>query len=457
MMGRQTSAEPLFHIFCLEDHVPPDHPLRQVDRLLDLGCVRASMAEHYSSIGRPSIDPELMIRMLLIGYLQGIRSERRLVEEVHLNLAYRWFCRLGLDGRVPERSTFSKNRHGRFAEGDLFRVVFEDVVRRCAAAGIVPGESAAVDGSFILADANPSRRVAGDAPPAEWADPETATRPVREYLAALDAAAPPAADEPRKGTPKYLSPTDPTAAWSTKNGPGRFGYETNYLVDTAHGVIVAVEATPARLSQEIVAAKAMLERAGQVLGHAPSRIAADQSYGTAPFLAWLLERKIEPYIPVLDRKSQTAGKLTRDAFTFDQAANGFTCPEGKRLTYRGADYRHRVHTYRTSAEDCAGCSIRVSCTDSRVRTVVRLFDEAARDRARELATTPMFGVMAKQRRKVEMLFAHLKQQLGVRRLKLRGLSGAREEFLLAAAAQNLRRLAKLTARGVALGLPLGSA
>src|SRR3954453_17539062 len=144
------------------------------------------MARHYSALGRPSIDPELMIRMLLIGYLQGIRSERRLVEEVHLNLAYRWFCRLGLDGRVPERSTFSKNRHGRFAESDLFQTVFEEVVRRCAAAGIVPGESAAVDGSFILADASPSRRIGGVEQPEGWADPEAATRPVREYLAALD-------------------------------------------------------------------------------------------------------------------------------------------------------------------------------------------------------------------------------------------------------------------------------
>jgi transposase len=123
-MGRQKATEPLFHIFCLEDHVPAEHPLRRVDALLDLGLVRDGMAKHYSGMGRPSIDPEFMIRMLLIGYLQGIRSERRLVEEVHLNLAHRWYCHLGLDDRVPERSTFSKNRHGRFAAGDLFRAVW---------------------------------------------------------------------------------------------------------------------------------------------------------------------------------------------------------------------------------------------------------------------------------------------------------------------------------------------
>lgn len=208
-------------------------------------------------------------------------------------------------------------------------------------------------------------------------------------------------------------------------------------MDTAHGVILDVEATPARLSQEIVAAKKMLERAAHTLGQAPRRVAADQSYGTAPFLAWLQAREIDPYIPVLERKGQTGGKLTRDAFTFDPQTNNFTCPEGKRLTYQGADYRSRAHTYRSSPGDCAQCPIRASCTAGRVRTVVRLFDEAARDRARELAATPMFASMAKQRRKVEMLFAHLKQHLGSRRLKLRGLTGAREEFLLAAAAQNL--------------------
>lgn len=457
MMGRrQQAAEPLFHIFSLEDHVPADHPLRQVDALLDLTFVRQSMAGHYSTTGRPSIDPELMVRMLLIGYLQGIRSERRLVEEVHLNLAYRWFCRLGLDSKVPDRSSFSKNRHGRFADGNLLRAVFEDVVRRCAAAGIVPGESMAMDGSLILADASPSRRMAGEEEqPEAWAERTAVTRPVREYLAALDTDEPPAADEPKPGVPKYLSLTDPASAWSTKNGPGRFGYETNYLVDLAHGVIVDVEATPARLSQEIKAAKQMLERARRNLGSATQRVAADQSYGTGPFLAWLLERQIEPYIPVLERKGQTNGKLTRDAFTFDSEANLFTCPEGKRLTHQGANYHSRVHIYRSKPGDCAGCPIRASCTGGRVRTVVRLFDEAARDRARELAATPTFAAMSRQRRKVEMLFAHLKQHLGLRRLKLRGLSGAREEFLLAAAAQNLRRLAKLTARGIAAPLQPG--
>jgi transposase len=142
MMGRQVGEAQLFYTFSVDRHVPADHLLRRVDAVLDLSFIRTSLADYYSRTGRSSIDPELMIRMLLVGYLYGIRSETRICEEVHLNLAYRWFCRLGLDADVPERSTFSKNRHGRFREGDLFRRLFEEVVRRCVAAGLVGGTGA---------------------------------------------------------------------------------------------------------------------------------------------------------------------------------------------------------------------------------------------------------------------------------------------------------------------------
>jgi transposase len=149
MMGRQNAPEKLFYQFRLEDHVPSDHPLRQLDTALTFARARTVLAGHYSRKGRPSVDPELMLRMLLVGYAYGIRSERQLCNEVHLNLAYRWFCRLGLEGAVPDHSTFSKNRYGRFRESDVYRVLFEEVVDQCRQAGIVPGEGFAVDGSFV--------------------------------------------------------------------------------------------------------------------------------------------------------------------------------------------------------------------------------------------------------------------------------------------------------------------
>ena len=186
MMGQGSGGQKkLFYSFNLDDHVPADHLLRGIDRCLDLGELRRHLAPFYSDTGRPSIDPELMVRMLIVGYSFGIRSERRLCEEVHLNLGYRWFCRLGLEDAVPDHSTFSKNRHGRFRESEAFRHVFESVVERCMKEGLVGGEGFAVDASVIKADANRSRSTAREEAD-DLRDPRHATRAVREYLAALD-------------------------------------------------------------------------------------------------------------------------------------------------------------------------------------------------------------------------------------------------------------------------------
>ena len=206
MMGeRRVVQEALFYEFSLERHLPPDHLLRSIDWFVDLSRVRAHLRPFYSEIGRHSIDPELLIRMLLIGYCFGIRSERRLCEEVHLNLAYRWFCRLGLEGEVPDHSTFLKNRHGRFRESDLLRKLFETTVQRCMAEGLIGGEGFAADASLIKADANKQRSVEG-AEEVDWEATAATRRSVREYLDTLDEAAWGAASEVR---PKFVSKSDP--------------------------------------------------------------------------------------------------------------------------------------------------------------------------------------------------------------------------------------------------------
>lgn len=444
MMGRQAAPEQLFYRFCVEDHVPADHLLRKIDLLFDFDSLRTEVAALYSHTGRPSVDPELMIRMLLVGYLYGIRSERRLVEEVHLNLAYRWFCRLGLEDCVPDRSTFSKNRHGRFAKSDILRRIFEMVVARCMAANLVAGTGAAVDGSTIAADANRDRRAPPDAIQDVWNDKDVVSRPVQAYLDQLAAEdAKPQEPGPKHKPPKTISETDPQAAWSLKDGPGRFSYETNYLIDDAHGIIVDVEATPARLSQEIVAAKTMLARSADRFGFRPNSLAADKSYGTGPFLAWLIGRKTAPHVPVLDRKRQTGGKYTRDVFVYDPQTDSFTCPQGAKLTLRSVRQDTRVKCYKPPASACRNCPLKAACTDAPTRSLVRLMDEEAREHVRALAETDAFIVSRAKRKKVEMLFAHLKRNYRFRRLRLRGIKGAAEEFLLAATAQNLKRLAKL--------------
>ena len=321
-MGMQTAPAQLFYDFCLDDHVPEDHLLRRIDRFLDLEKVRTELKPFYSNIGRPSIDPELMMRMLIVGYCMGIRSERQLCDEIHLNLAYRWFCRLGLDGRVPDHSTFSRNRHGRFRQSDILRHLFETVVQRCLREGLVGGEGFAVDASLIAADANKQRSIPGD----QWrisglgAD---ARRAVREYLATLDDAAFGAASEVK---PKFVSPSDPAAQWTgAHKGHAFFAYATNYLIDTENAVILDVEASRAIRQAEVGASRTMIDRTARRFGITPRHLAADSAYGSAANLAWLVkERQIEPHIPVFDKSNRTDGTFSRSDFVFD--ANATTTP-----------------------------------------------------------------------------------------------------------------------------------
>ena len=321
MMGeRRVMQEALFYGFSLERHVPENHMLRKIDRFVDLTGLRAHLGPYYSDVGRPSIDPELMMRMLIVGYCFGIRSERRLCEEVHLNLAYRWFCRLGLEGDVPDHSTFSKNRHGRFRESDLLRKLFETVVARCMKEGIVGGEGFAVDASIIVADAYRRRGVAK----IEDLDP-TSNRAVAEYLTVLDDAAFGGATTVE---PKSISPTDPAARYTAAgNTPAVYAYSDNYLVDLKNAVIMDVEATTAIRQAEVGAAKTMLDRTAEQFDVTPSRLVADGGYGSAEMVKWLVdERGIEPHVNLIDKAERTDGTLSRSDFAFDPV-----CPGGKEL------------------------------------------------------------------------------------------------------------------------------
>ncbi len=442
MMGRQSVDQSrFFYDFCVEDHVPADHVLRQIDRLLDLGAVRQQLKPFYSHLGRPSVDPELMIRMLIVGYCFGIRSERRLCEEIHLNLAYRWFCRLGLEDLVPDHSTFSLNRHGRFRESAAFRLVFEAVLHRCMAAGLVGGEGFAIDASVMEADASRYRGVAGNEA-IDWSDATVNTRAAREYLAVLD----PEPDPARK-PPKVISLSDPCSAWTAKaNKRVLFGYGLNYLIDNEHAIIVDVEATPARTYDEVAATKTMLDRTKRRLALKPERLAGDTAYGTGKMLDWLIRHGIEPHIPVRDNSRREDGTFSRGDFAYDRAADTYTCPAGKSLKTTGRVHDGKTILYRASKVDCQLCPLKQKCCpNTPQRKVPRDVNEEARDYARALVDTEPYERSRRERKKVEMLFAHLKRNLRFERLRLRGLSGASDEFLLAATVQNLRRLAKLTA------------
>ena len=439
MMGRQTGDQSqLFYLFNLEGRIPANHLLRRINPVVTrvLADLRAKLEPFYSDIGRPSIDPELMLRMLIVGYCYGIRFERRLCEEIELHLAYRWFCRLDLDDKVPDHSTFSVNRHGRFRSSDIFRQLFEAVVKACMDAGLVKGEGFAVAASVMEADAS---RYHGQAPgEIDWSAPERQTRAVAEFLSSLD-------DEGStadRKLPKVISPTDPCSAWTAKaNKRVQFGYGLNYMIDVEHAVIVDVEATPARTYDEVAATRTMIDRTETAFGLKPERITADTAYGTGKLLAWLLDKDITPHIPVWERYEQTDGTFSRVDFTYDAERDIYICPNGRPLRTSGTVHDGRVRNYLSHPGDCRVCNLKDRCTRAPFRKIARDINEEARDHARSLKGTPEFEQSSDERKKVEMRFAHLKVHHRFERMRLRGLTGARDEFHLAAVVQNLKTLA----------------
>jgi IS5 family transposase len=328
-----------------------------------------------------------MIRMLVIGYCFGIRSERRLCEEVQLNLAYRWFCRLGLENSIPDHSTFSKNRHGRLRESDTFRHVFETVLRRCMTEGLVGGEGFAVDASVVRADANRARGVPGTKA-IDWKRGMHCTRAVREYVAAL----------------------------------------------------------------EQTATRTMIDHVEAQFDLKPTRLIGDMAYGSAKLLNWIVnEKAIEPHVPVWDKTQRKDETFSSREFQWEERADEYRCPQGHALRSQWRAFQNpRSHItkadtiiYRSSQFDCASCPMKARCCpNAPFRKIIRSAHESARDVARTIAKTDAYKQSRKDRKKVEMLFAHLKRIMKLDRLRLRGLSGANDEFLLAAVAQNLRRMAK---------------
>jgi transposase len=448
MMGRLNHDQgQLFYSFCLDEAVPDDHLVRQIAGVLDLSWVHCELAPYYAKLGRPSIDPVLMIRMLIIGYVFAIRSERALCRDVQVNFAYRWFCGLSIEDK------FSRARNERFRDSDIFRSVFERVVGVCLAAGLVGGEGFAVDASLVVADANKQRSIPGS----EWSkglDAQAASRAAKEYLATLDAAAFGAASSV---TPKFVSPSDPAAQWTgAMRGPAFFAYADNYLIDVKFGIIMDVEASRAIRQAEVGAAKTMIERTEERFDIKPERLAADTAYGSGANLNWLVkDKKIAPHIPVIDKSKRDDGTFSRDDFTFDKERNVYVCPAGKVLTTTGKLVNDgETLLYLASTRDCRTCLFKAQCCPKTpFRRIPRSIYEEARDVARALAKTEAFERSRHDRKRVEMLFAHLKRILRLGRLRLRGPRGAQFEFTLAAIAQNLRRLAKLVARPPPLAAP----
>ena len=311
--------------------------------------------------------------MLIVGSCYSIRSERRLRQEVKMNLACRWFRGLGLEDKVPHHSTFSVNRHGRFRDSDLLRKVFGEVVCGCMVAGLVGGEGYAVD----------------------------------------------------------APPIDPAAAWTTRGcHKAMFGYSLNYLIEMETAVILDAEATPTRISKEVDATETMMERVEERFGLKPGHIAGDVAYGTGEMLGWPVARDIDPHIPVWDRSAVASdGKFTRADFAYDKERDLYICPGGKKLKTSGTVHDGATTEYIAKRRDCASCPLKPQCTSGRERRVQRDVNREARDDTQSLMQTEAYAVSRGEHKKIEMLIGEAKHILSMVRLRLRGLTGARDAFL----------------------------
>ena len=259
-----------------------------------------------------------------------------------------------LDGPVPDHSTFSKNRHGRFRESDLLRRLFETVLQRCIREGLVGGKAFAIDASLIKADANRQKGIEGE----KGLPPEATGRAVKEYMAVLDDEAFGAATDV---VPKFVSPADPAARWTgAHGGQAFFAYSTNYLIDVDNGIIVDVEATTAIRQAEVLAAKRMIECSIDRFDLYPARLLGDSAYGSAEMLGWLVyQHGIEPHVTVFDKSTRQDGTFSRDDFTYDHVGDVYCCPAGKMLTTTGSPVNDGATLrYRASKYDCEACHLK---------------------------------------------------------------------------------------------------
>jgi hypothetical protein len=358
-----------------------------------------------------------------------------------MHLAWRWFTGLTFDQEVPHHSTFSKNRHGRFQASGIFEELFGQIVRQCMEAGLVEGEHVSVDGTFVQADASSGSRVSRE----QLTEIARVNRNVRQYLEDLQRENP-TEEEPRPQN--KVSTTDPDARYFSKGDKAAsLGYLDNYLIDNASCVVLAVEATDAHPSREVQAAEIMLARCSRELGLEPRSLAADGAYGKGDFLSWLEMHGIDSYIPLRMHYPSNPHLYGIDQFTYQPDTNSYKCPEGKDLKFIGIKPAvNRSYIYRSTQSKCGACPRKTQCTTGRFRQLVVHVEEAARQRARERNQQPAFFRQQRARRKIEAVFGELKNRIGLRRVRLRRLQHVREQFLMAATAQNLKRLVRFMAK-----------
>ena len=446
MLGKKPRREPMFYYVRMEQIVPENHLLRLVDKHIDLSFIRDKVKHLYSHTGRPSIDPEVLLRMLLIGYLYGITSERRLCEEVQMHIGYRWFVGLSLEDKVPDHSTFSKNRHERFLESGLFQEFFDEIVRQCVSEGLLTGKHLTVDSTYIRANAS-----------FKSLEPIVVGMGSQEYIETLERENPveerpwePGDEYPHRGkkirNETHRSKTDPDARLARKSlrAVTHLYHGATYVMENKSRIIVGADVGRPDRKTDCEKALGQLRRIPWAFKLRPESIGADKGYSGGEFIDALIKERIEPHIPILDYRSQNdRGIYPIEKFHFDKEENRFTCPEGKELKYWGIHKRSRQYVYRARSKDCAMCLKKVECTRDRARSVSYHLCEESINEARRLNKTKAYRISQRMRKRVEELFGEAKELMGLRRAKFRRLKFIREQVLMTATAQNIKRMVKL--------------
>ena len=436
MMGRQSRQMAMIFVD-IESLIPETHLLRKIERMVSFDFIYDLLAPYYPATGRPSVDPVSMFKMLLIGYLYGIKSERRLVEEVQLNIAYRWFCGFELDDTIPNHSTFSKTRTRKWQQSSLFQKAFYEIVKQCIDSGLIDGEAMAADGSYI--PANVSRE--------SWINVEIEVeQSMQSYLDSLDeelSNQPGFKKPPTKIVRKCrtTSQTDPDSGYINHGSKRGIGYLMEATVDCKHGILTGVDVYSANEKESVLILR-HLER--QInLGIPMSRLALDRGYETGAVHRGLELLGITGYIPAI----QFSNPPEKYGFSYDPQLDAFICPEGVPLAYHRLNCSKStgkyLRCYQVEGDVCMHCPKRPSCFDKAGirRRVLASSCYPAFFRGHQRVGTPEYLTMMRLRKIwAEGSFSVLKREHCISRIRKRGILAATEECLLAAMALNLKRM-----------------
>ncbi|MDD5525712.1 MAG: IS1182 family transposase [Smithella sp.] len=448
MLGKAPQNRSMYYYFDIDEMIPEDHILRLIHKHIDLSFIRPKVKHLYSHTGKPSIAPEVMIKMLLIGYLFNITSERKLCDEVKMHMGYRWFAGLDLNDKVPDHSTFSRNRHGRFKDSGIFQEIFDEIVKQCIEQNFVSGKHLTVDGTYVKANASMKNMepIEVKMGPQEFIKKVEKENPVDEPWE-------PDEDFKNKGqkvsNKTHRSSTDSDSRIARKHGKGsELCHSAHYLMDNRHRIIIGVKADTPDRGAELRAGLEMIREAKWKYRLKPETIGADKGYGTGEFVQGIIEERITPHIPIPDYRSKNEiGIFPFNSFTFDQEQNVFICPEGKKLKYNGIHNSHRRVSWRAKHKDCCNCPRKAQCTKDTSRTVSIHFYQNEIDFTKSQYKTAAYRVSQRKRKLIEGLFGEAKEYMGLRKAKFRRLWNVAEQFLLTATAQNIKKMARMMGKG----------